>query len=289
LMGYCPQFDALHELLTAEETLQMYGRIRGVPERNLQQMVAYLIDRLSLREYCKRPAGTYSGGNKRKLSVAIALIGNPKVVFLDEPSTGMDPVSRRFMWDFISETMQTRAVILTTHSMEECEALCTRIGILVAGALKCVGTSQHLKTRYGRGFQIDISTAANDPEVARQFILDEFKGAEELECYGGKAKYKVEQAGLTLRQIFSTIEKNKEQAGISEYAVGQTTLEQIFIYFARKGEDDKQHLGGLGGRSLSRSNTHPDDVGVGIGGLQAGEERKGLLGSRSKSQLRSMQ
>jgi len=158
LMGYCPQFDALHDLLTSRETLTFYGRLRGVPEENLYQMVDYLINRLSLNEYADNPAGTYSGGNKRKLSVAIALIGNPKVVFLDEPSTGMDPVSRRFMWDFISETMATRAVILTTHSMEECEALCNRIGILAAGSLRCIGTSQHLKHEFGRGFQLDIST-----------------------------------------------------------------------------------------------------------------------------------
>jgi len=170
--------------------LRFYGRIRGIPDAKLQKMVDFLIKRLSLGKYAKRPAGTYSGGNKRKLSVAIALIGNPPIVFLDEPSTGMDPVSRRFMWDFISETMAERAVILTTHrfvspfgsflpcearcaflscdSMEECEALCSRIGILVAGSLKCIGSSQHLKHRFGRGFQLDISTGANDPAPAQE-------------------------------------------------------------------------------------------------------------------------
>jgi ABC-type multidrug transport system ATPase subunit len=81
--GYCPQFDALHDNLTARETLQFYGRIRGIPEERLNEMVEFLIGRLSLNKYADRPAGTYSGGNKRKLSVAIALIGNPPVVFLD--------------------------------------------------------------------------------------------------------------------------------------------------------------------------------------------------------------
>jgi ABC-type multidrug transport system ATPase subunit len=83
----CPQFDALHELLTARETLEFYARIRGVPEERLPRLVQYLLDRLSLTEYADRCAGTYSGGNKRKLSVALALIGNPRIVFLDEPST----------------------------------------------------------------------------------------------------------------------------------------------------------------------------------------------------------
>lgn len=98
LMGYCPQFDALHEAMTAREALRFYGKIRGIAPTKMDKMVNFLLNRLSLMQYADRPCGTYSGGNKRKLSVAIALIGNPPVVFLDEPSTGMDPVSRRFMW-----------------------------------------------------------------------------------------------------------------------------------------------------------------------------------------------
>jgi len=221
--------------------LRFYGRIRGIPDAKLQKMVDFLIKRLSLGKYAKRPAGTYSGGNKRKLSVAIALIGNPPIVFLDEPSTGMDPVSRRFMWDFISETMAERAVILTTHSMEECEALCSRIGILVAGSLKCIGSSQHLKHRFGRGFQLDISTGANDPAPAQEFIRRSFPSVEELECYGGKMKYRISsEEQHSLRDVFALIESNKTGVGITEYSVGQTTLEQIFIAFARKGEVDRR-------------------------------------------------
>lgn len=85
LMGYCPQFDALFDLMTSREVLRFYGQIRGIPDAQIERMVAYLIDRLSLTEYADRPCGTYSGGNKRKLSVAIALIGNPPVVFLYAP------------------------------------------------------------------------------------------------------------------------------------------------------------------------------------------------------------
>jgi len=253
LMGYCPQFDALSENLTARETLQFYGKIRGIPEEQIGRMVAFLIDRLSLTEYADRPCGRYSGGNKRKLSVAIALIGNPAVVFLDEPSTGMDPVSRRFMWDFISETMANRAVILTTHSMEECEALCSRIGILVNGALKCVGPSQHLKSRFGRGFQVDISTAAKDSSAARAFLLQHFPDAEKLEDYGGNIKYKILHRGSRampdgsgrdwkLKDVFALVEAHKAAVHISEYSVSQTTLEQIFISFAKRG--DHEEFGG---------------------------------------------
>jgi ABC-type multidrug transport system ATPase subunit len=151
----------------------------------------------------------------------------------------MDPVSRRFMWDFISETMSSRAVILTTHSMEECEALCNKIGILVSGQLKCLGTSQHLKTKFGKGFQLDISTAGKNPNKAQEFIRSQFPAAEQVEAYGNKLKYKVNQSGLTLKSLFQVIEQHKAEAEISEYSLGQTTLEQIFIYFAKKGDDQK--------------------------------------------------
>jgi ATP-binding cassette subfamily A (ABC1) protein 3 len=112
-----------------------------------------------LLKHSHKPSFTLSGGNKRKLSVAIAMIGDPPIVILDEPSTGMDPVAKRFMWDVISR-LSTRsgktAVILTTHSMNEAQALCTRIGIMVGGRLRCIGSPQHLKTRYGNHLELEV-------------------------------------------------------------------------------------------------------------------------------------
>ncbi|CAN0464305.1 unnamed protein product [Ectocarpus sp. 8 AP-2014] len=106
-------------------------------------------------------AGTLSGGNKRKLSLAVALIGGPPVLLLDEPSSGMDPGARRSMWEVISSLSRSRSVILTTHSMEECEAVCDRLGIMVGGRLRCIGTSQHLKGRFGGGYSIEVGVAAS--------------------------------------------------------------------------------------------------------------------------------
>ncbi len=241
-LGYCPQFDALHESLTARETLEFYGRLRGIPEARLPAMVNYLIDCLTLTQYKDRVAGKYSGGNKRKLSLAVALVGDPKIVFLDEITTGVDAEARRFLWKFLLSTMSHRAVILTTHSMEECEALCQRIGIIVSGQLRCLGSSQHLKSRFGRGFQIEISSAGNDPKLVQQFMHTQFGNKPgctltEIEVYGAKLKYKVEDDSLSLRKLFAAIESAKEQIGISDYSIGQTTLEQIFIQFAKLGED----------------------------------------------------
>ncbi|CAN0348380.1 unnamed protein product [Pylaiella littoralis] len=163
LMGYCPQFDALFETLTGREHLRLYAAIKGIQAAEVEDTVTTMIDELGLGQYADKMAGGYSGGNKRKLSVAIAMIGDPQIVFLDEPSTGMDPMARRMMWKYIRRVVtQNRscAMILTTHSMEECEALCQRIGIMVGGRMRCLGSSQHLKTRFGKGFQLEARAGA---------------------------------------------------------------------------------------------------------------------------------
>lgn len=162
-------------------------------------------------------------------------------------------MNRRTLWNLLNATARNRAVLLTTHSMEECEALCQRIGILVSGQLKCLGSSQHLKSRFGKGFQLDISTAGNSVTQAQYFIKRQFPNSEELECYGNKLKYKINETGLKLRDIFVLIEQNKQEAGISEYSVGQTTLEQIFIYFAKKGDDQPDLLGLRGDSNNQRA------------------------------------
>ncbi|MFS7977586.1 putative ABC-type sulfate transporter [Helianthus anomalus] len=159
LIGYCPQFDALLEFLTVQEHLELYARIKGVPESMLDNVVMDKLLEFDLLRHATKQSFTLSGGNKRKLSVAIAMIGDPPIVFLDEPSTGMDPIAKRFMWEVISR-LSTRsgktAVILTTHSMNEAQALCTRIGIMVGGKLRCIGSPQHLKTRFGNHLELEV-------------------------------------------------------------------------------------------------------------------------------------
>lgn len=102
LIGYCPQFDALLANLTSEEHLYLYCALKGIDKKYHDELVDDMIEKMNLQKYRNVQAGTYSGGNKRKLSVAIALIGKPPIVFLDEPSSGMDPYARRFMWSVIN-------------------------------------------------------------------------------------------------------------------------------------------------------------------------------------------
>jgi ATP-binding cassette subfamily A (ABC1) protein 1 len=167
LLGYCPQFDALFELLTVREHLELYARIKGVPDGKMESVVQSKMHEMNIAHFENRCAGTLSGGNKRKLSVAISLIGKPPLVFLDEPSTGMDPVARRFMWNVISRIATKRkecSIILTTHSMEECEALCSNVGIMVGGRFRCLGSIQHLKHRFGKGYLVEAKLQHTNEE-----------------------------------------------------------------------------------------------------------------------------
>ncbi|CAH8265610.1 unnamed protein product [Arabidopsis lyrata] len=171
-IGYCPQFDALFEYLTVKEHLELYARIKGVVDYRIDNVVTEKLVEFDLLKHSHKPSFTLSGGNKRKLSVAIAMIGDPPIVILDEPSTGMDPVAKRFMWDVISR-LSTRsgktAVILTTHSMNEAQALCTRIGIMVGGRLRCIGSPQHLKTRYGNHLELEVKPNEVSSEELENF------------------------------------------------------------------------------------------------------------------------
>ncbi|EWS72165.1 ABC transporter family protein (macronuclear) [Tetrahymena thermophila SB210] len=167
-IGYCPQFDALLDNLTAREHLELFAAIKGIPPNQREQAVNEKLDELNLRKFENVVARTYSGGNKRKLSVAIAMLGNPPIAFLDEPSTGMDPGNRRFMWNVISDMAANKkktSIILTTHSMEEAEALGTKVGIVIGGNFKCMGSIQHLKNKFGKGYEISIKT--NTPNMVQ--------------------------------------------------------------------------------------------------------------------------
>lgn len=171
IIGYCPQFDALLDLLTVREHLELFADLKGIRRQDKKQEVDGFIERMDLKRFENKLTHTLSGGNKRKLSAALALMGRPRVVFLDEPSTGMDPAARRFMWGVIRDVAASGcSVMLTTHSMEECEALCAKIGMLVDGQLLCLGSAQHLKARFGRGYSVEAKLAAPRPEAVASSI-----------------------------------------------------------------------------------------------------------------------
>ncbi|XP_058158936.1 retinal-specific phospholipid-transporting ATPase ABCA4 [Dasypus novemcinctus] len=238
-MGYCPQFDAIDDLLTGREHLYLYARLRGVPAEEIERVADWSIQSLGLCLYADCLAGTYSGGNRRKLSTAIALIGCPPLVLLDEPTTGMDPQARRMLWNTITGIIKEgRAVVLTSHSMEECEALCTRLAIMVKGAFQCLGTIQHLKSKFGDGYIVTmkIKSAKDDllPDLnpVEQFFQGNFPGSVQRERHYNMLQFQVSSSSLA--RIFQLLISHKDSLLIEEYSVTQTTLDQVFVTFAKQ-------------------------------------------------------
>ncbi|CAH8434439.1 unnamed protein product [Schistosoma turkestanicum] len=236
-LGYCPQFDAVHDLLTGRETLSLYARLRGFPEEQIPITVSELLQNMGLSPYADRIASAYSGGNRRKLSTAIAIIGKPQVILLDEPTSGMDPVGKRFMWDqIIALVKEGRSVILTTHSMEECEALCQQIGIMINGKLKCFGSSQHLKNRFGNGYRVEIrlNHLTTDDEVNKLKIEfhAKFPNSTLNELQSRYYEYQMDKQ-VQLSALFTFLNEMQANHAIEYYSVKQTTLDQVFVNFSR--------------------------------------------------------
>jgi ATP-binding cassette subfamily A (ABC1) protein 3 len=174
-VGYCPQFDALFTNMTGREHVELYASIKGLPADIVKQASAMKLAEVGLSdEDSDRLCANYSGGMKRRLSLACATIGNPQIVFLDECSTGVDPVARREIWQMISDMVtggnvpqaERTSVILTTHSMEECEALCPNIAIMAGGKLRCLGSAQQLKSKFGQGYQVEMKVKNVEPSDA---------------------------------------------------------------------------------------------------------------------------
>uniref|UniRef100_A0A4W6EYE1 ATP binding cassette subfamily A member 12 n=1 Tax=Lates calcarifer TaxID=8187 RepID=A0A4W6EYE1_LATCA len=229
-IGYCPQVDALDNLLTGEEHLYFYARIRGISKREIERVVNYLLRRLELNYHRNIITDGYSCGTRRKLSTALALIGHPQILLLDEPSSGMDPRTKRHLWKIISEEVKGKcAVVLTSHSMEECEALCSRLAIMVKGQFRCLGSLQHIKNRFGSGFTVKmyLADASCDAEAITGFMQRRFPST-----YLKVSFYHVPVAPGGVADIFNQLESHKNALQIKHFSVSQTTLDEVFINFA---------------------------------------------------------
>ncbi|KAI4488532.1 hypothetical protein M0802_011535 [Mischocyttarus mexicanus] len=249
-MGYCPQHDAQWKNITVREHLECYAAIRGVPWGEINKIVDLYLSGLQIHEHADKQTQECSGGTRRKLSFAMAMVGGPKVVLMDEPSTGMDPRSKRFLWDTILASFQGgRGAILTTHSMEEADALCSRVGIMVKGELRCVGSTQHLKNLYGAGYTLEMkllggdctpTTPSSDRLTAlKEFVAGLFPDATVEESFADRLVFAVPQHAVnSLAECFMQLEKAKQELDIEEYSFSQTTLEQVFLKFSHYDESN---------------------------------------------------
>lgn len=149
-LGLSPQETAVAENLTARENLELMARIHGLSASDARRAAQGKIDALGLQEIEDRRAKKLSGGWQRRLSIAMALVSDPKVLILDEPTLGLDVLARRELWTVIQKLHGRTTLLLTTHYLEEAEALSDRIAILVQGRLKALDTAQALKAQTGR-------------------------------------------------------------------------------------------------------------------------------------------
>nr|KAJ3420210.1 hypothetical protein HK105_005958 [Polyrhizophydium stewartii] len=229
-IGICPQFDILWEELTVGEHLYFYARLKGIPMSHEREAVRVALANVALTNFEDRLTKGLSGGEKRRLSIAIALLGSPKVVFFDEPTTGLDPEVRRLIWSIVDTAKQGKTVVLTTHSMEEAEALCQRIGIMAKGTLRCLANPIRLKQVYGSGFKIFFNTLEKDMEKAMKFVESILPGGYKIiDSFATNAAYEFPPTPGFLAQLFRQIEAHKADVGILDYGVGQTTLEEVFV------------------------------------------------------------
>ncbi|KAJ3309887.1 hypothetical protein HDU76_003506, partial [Blyttiomyces sp. JEL0837] len=226
VIGICPQFDILWEDLTVEEHLYFYARLKGVERKDEKRAVDDSLGKVSLQSLRYRLTKRLSGGEKRRLSIAIALVGDPAVVFLDEPTTGLDPEVRRLIWNIIQDAREGKTIILTTHSMEEAEALCQRIGIMAKGTLRCLGNPLRLKELYGSGFKLFFNSLEEDTERGSKFIESLLpEGWRKVDAFATNTSYEFPSKPGVISYLFEAVEKGKSANGILDWGISQTTLE----------------------------------------------------------------
>uniref|UniRef100_A0A1I8HKR8 ABC transporter domain-containing protein n=1 Tax=Macrostomum lignano TaxID=282301 RepID=A0A1I8HKR8_9PLAT len=239
-IGYCPQYNPLFNSITVAEHIRFYADIRGLDSIEAEQQTIRLMQSLGLSQHSDKQAGQLSGGNKRRLCLAIALLGDPALIVIDEASTGVDPENKRFIWGAIRYmTKNKRVVMVTTHSMEEVEALCSRVGIMNKGRMISVGTVQQLLSRYGDAYTLELLLAPETEPVVRQkkliikkVVSEQFKGAQTQEDLGIGLVMQFSLPKSSVRSLSGAlrwISVLQSRLGVSYWALYQISLDQVFV------------------------------------------------------------
>ena len=246
LIGLCPQHDILWEELTPYEHIELYAAIRNYDKSDIKKIVNMRMKDVHLEHVVNDKVYTFSGGMKRRISILLSTIGNPNTIFLDEPSSGLDPINRRFIWNMIKQIKKTSSVILTTHSMSEAEFLSDRICVFKKGVMKCIGTSLDLKNIYGDGYLFTFICEKDCLEKVKEIVLGL---SNEINFISSKGDYLVFSLGFDkvkqlsyfvkiLNKDFSD-EKIKSLKGmVKEIGIEHTSIEEIFLKIVNEeGED----------------------------------------------------
>ena len=240
-LGYCPQTSPLLDRMSGSEMLSLFARLRGVRRHEVASVVDQLIKGTDLQVHARKEAQEYSGGTARKLSLALAIIASPAVLLLDEASAGVDANARRRIWRTLAHLRRSRgsSLLFTSHSMQECESLCSRISIMVDGGMRCLGSAQQLRSRFGQGFTISVKLLPmhqRQPEheslVTRE-ILSLFPSARLTDRHETTCTYRLPDPRIPWSKVFDGMDIVSRRLQLEDYSVSDTTLEQIFIGFAR--------------------------------------------------------
>ena len=242
--GFCPQHDVVLGDLTVMENMMLFANLNGL--ENGKRCVGLILEALQMTHRSKNLVNKCSGGERRRLSIAVALITNCDVIMLDEPTAGVDPRTRRHVWDILIAMRQAgTSEILSSHSMEECEALCTRIGFLNKGDLLGIGTSQHLKNRFGNNYMLTLTVRYIDQnliEMINEAVRQEFHGTPmTAEFYSTTLSWKVPKVPGVLwstiyNHLVSFVDRWRTPQGeliITDFAMIESSLEQVFVAFSR--------------------------------------------------------
>jgi ABC-2 type transport system ATP-binding protein len=229
-IGVCPQELVLWNVLTCRENLTFMGNMYGIPKPALQKRVAELLDLLSLSDNADQVVSKLSGGMKRRLNIALALVHDPEILFLDEPSAGLDPQSRLLLWDFVRSLRndQDKTVVLTTHVMEEADALSDRIAIIDHGKLLLLDTPDGLKRTIGKGDIVDMQLTNTAMNAEALSLIKALDGIEEANEFKERIIVRALDATNKLPEIISRIES--VGGAVSDISIRGNTLEDVFIY-----------------------------------------------------------
>jgi len=253
-IGVCMQDDFLNPNMTAWEHLQLFAQFKNVP--NKKQEIEQRLHDVGLYSVRNNQTRTFSGGMKRRLSCAIALIGSPSMVILDEPTTGLDVQSKRLIWNLVHQMKKDKLVLLTTHAMEEADKLGDQIVIMAYGKIKCMGNSLQLKNQFGAGFNIQVTANVVKRETLEEnteseqmhqqlvtkmnhiqdVIRKHVPQAEEVSQQANSLLYKLPQVNMKeliplVQEIesISISKQGEEKAIVKSFHLSQSTLEEVYL------------------------------------------------------------
>uniref|UniRef100_A0A8C0EA16 ABC transporter domain-containing protein n=1 Tax=Bubo bubo TaxID=30461 RepID=A0A8C0EA16_BUBBB len=241
MIGICPQLNIHFEVLTVKENLKTFAEIKGIKSKDVEQEVQNILELLDISNIQDTQAEKLSGGQKRKLSIGIAMLGKPQVLFLDEPTAGLDPLSRHQVWSLLKEHRAGRVILFSTQFMDEADILADRKAFISHGRLKCVGSSLFLKKKWGIGYHLRIHVSEscdleNVTSVVKQYIPNViFSGHSQYEL-----RYKLPLENVTkFPDLFSGLDSCSDQ-GIINYGVSMTTLEDVFLRLEEAATADRE-------------------------------------------------